>query len=72
MRLVHQQEAFALGTNPKKSGKIGVGQCGIPVTFGAVTFSPGAGSTTTTTAFGRMVGTTRLEPATGPWLNPRW
>jgi regulator of ribonuclease activity A len=32
----------ALGTNPRKSGKDGVGQCDIPVSFGAVIFDPGS------------------------------
>jgi regulator of ribonuclease activity A len=31
----------ALGSNPKKSGKSGVGQVDVPVTFGGVTFHPG-------------------------------
>jgi regulator of ribonuclease activity A len=32
----------ALGTNPRKSAKDGVGTRGKPVTFGGVTFTPGA------------------------------
>ncbi|WP_227817626.1 ribonuclease E activity regulator RraA [Nitrogeniibacter aestuarii] len=32
---------FALGTNPRKSVKKGVGDTDIPVTFGGVTFTPG-------------------------------
>jgi len=32
---------FALGTHPRKSVKKGVGEAGIPVTFGGVTFTPG-------------------------------
>jgi len=32
----------ALGTNPRKSAKDGVGTRGEPVTFGGVTFTPGA------------------------------
>ncbi len=31
----------ALGSNPKKSGKHGIGLADVPVTFGGVTFSPG-------------------------------
>jgi regulator of ribonuclease activity A len=31
----------ALGTNPKKSGKNGVGRVNVPVSFGSVTFTPG-------------------------------
>ncbi|QRN41181.1 MAG: ribonuclease E activity regulator RraA [Neisseriaceae bacterium] len=31
----------ALGTNPKKSSKEGIGELDIPVTFGHVTFQPG-------------------------------
>jgi len=31
----------ALGRNPKKSGKNGVGKCDVPVAFGGVTFNPG-------------------------------
>lgn len=31
----------ALGTNPKKSGKNGAGRVNVPVSFGAVTFTPG-------------------------------
>jgi len=31
----------ALGTNPKKSGKKGVGEQGVPVSFGNVIFHPG-------------------------------
>ncbi|RJL33425.1 ribonuclease E activity regulator RraA [Bailinhaonella thermotolerans] len=32
----------ALGSIPRKSGKTGAGEAGVPVTFGAVTFTPGA------------------------------
>jgi regulator of ribonuclease activity A len=32
----------ALGTNPRKSAKTGAGELDVPVTFGGVTFSPGA------------------------------
>ncbi|MER6583052.1 ribonuclease E activity regulator RraA [Nonomuraea sp. NPDC001023] len=32
----------ALGSNPRKSGKTGAGERDVPVTFGGVTFSPGA------------------------------
>jgi regulator of ribonuclease activity A len=32
----------ALGTHPKPSGKAGDGELDVPVTFGAVTFHPGA------------------------------
>ncbi|UBU16325.1 ribonuclease E activity regulator RraA [Nonomuraea gerenzanensis] len=32
----------ALGSNPRKSGKQGTGERDVPVTFGAVTFHPGA------------------------------
>ena len=31
----------ALGTNPKKSGKSGIGRVNVPVSFGGVTFTPG-------------------------------
>lgn len=31
----------AIGTNPKKSGKNGVGRLNVPVSFGKVTFTPG-------------------------------
>jgi len=31
----------ALGTNPRKSGKSGVGEVDVPVSFGGVTFVPG-------------------------------
>ena len=31
----------ALGTNPRKSAKLGVGTVDVPVTFGGVTFTPG-------------------------------
>lgn len=31
----------ALGTNPKKSGKRGIGETDVPVTFGNATFRPG-------------------------------
>ena len=31
----------ALGTNPRKSGKRGVGETDVPVTFGNATFRPG-------------------------------
>lgn len=31
----------AMGTNPKKSGKDGVGEVDVPVCFGEVTFAPG-------------------------------
>jgi regulator of ribonuclease activity A len=31
----------ALGTNPRKSGKTGMGAVDVPVTFGGVTFQPG-------------------------------
>ncbi|GGT27295.1 ribonuclease E activity regulator RraA [Nonomuraea spiralis] len=32
----------ALGSNPRKGGKTGAGERDVPVTFGGVTFSPGA------------------------------
>lgn len=32
----------ALGTNPRRSAKDGVGEVDVPVTFGEVTFTPGA------------------------------
>ena len=32
----------ALGSNPRKSAKLGAGQVDVPVTFGGVTFRPGA------------------------------
>lgn len=32
----------AVGTNPRRSGKTGAGEVDIPVTFGGVTFRPGA------------------------------
>lgn len=32
----------ALGTNPRKSAKTGAGEVDVPVTFGGVTFTPGA------------------------------
>jgi regulator of ribonuclease activity A len=32
----------ALGTNPRKSAKAGVGEVDVPVSFGGVTFTPGA------------------------------
>lgn len=32
----------ALGTNPRASGKDGAGEIDVPVTFGGVTFTPGA------------------------------
>jgi regulator of ribonuclease activity A len=32
----------ALGTNPRPSGKEGAGEVEVPVSFGAVTFEPGA------------------------------
>lgn len=32
----------ALGSNPRKSGKSGSGERDVPVTFGGVTFAPGA------------------------------
>jgi len=32
----------ALGTNPRKSTKTGAGEADVPVTFGGVTFRPGA------------------------------
>jgi regulator of ribonuclease activity A len=32
----------ALGTHPKASGKAGDGEIDVPVTFGDVTFTPGA------------------------------
>ena len=32
----------ALGTNPAKSGKAGTGEADVPVSFGEVTFTPGA------------------------------
>ena len=32
----------ALGTNPRKSRKTGVGAVDVPVSFGGVTFTPGA------------------------------
>ena len=31
----------ALGTNPRRSAKLGVGQMDVPVTFGGATFTPG-------------------------------
>ena len=31
----------ALGTNPKKSGKNGIGRVNVTVSFGTVTFTPG-------------------------------
>jgi regulator of ribonuclease activity A len=31
----------ALGTNPRKSAKVGVGEADIPVTFGGLTFAVG-------------------------------
>lgn len=31
----------ALGTNPKRSGKNGLGRVNVPVSFGTVTFTPG-------------------------------
>jgi regulator of ribonuclease activity A len=31
----------ALGSNPRKSGKAGIGQVDVPVTLGGVTFGPG-------------------------------
>jgi regulator of ribonuclease activity A len=31
----------ALGTNPRRGGRDGAGETGVPVTFGGVTFSPG-------------------------------
>jgi regulator of ribonuclease activity A len=31
-----------LGTNPRKSQKTGAGEADVPVTFGGVTFEPGA------------------------------
>jgi regulator of ribonuclease activity A len=31
----------ALGTNPKKSGKRGIGETNVPITFGNATFRPG-------------------------------
>ena len=31
----------ALGSNPRKSGKAGIGQVDVPVTLGGVTFHPG-------------------------------
>ena len=31
----------ALGTNPRKSTKTGVGECGVEVSLGGVTFAPG-------------------------------
>ena len=40
----------ALGTHPKPSAKAGEGEDDVPVTFGAVTFEPGAPSQATTTA----------------------
>ncbi|SEM39578.1 ribonuclease E activity regulator RraA [Nonomuraea pusilla] len=32
----------ALGSNPRKGGKLGTGERDVPVTFGGVTFHPGA------------------------------
>ncbi|GAB3135234.1 hypothetical protein GCM10027161_14260 [Microbispora hainanensis] len=32
----------ALGTNPRKSAKTGLGEVDVPVSFGDVTFAPGA------------------------------
>jgi regulator of ribonuclease activity A len=32
----------ALGSNPRPSGKGGAGEVGVPVSFGAITFTPGA------------------------------
>lgn len=32
----------ALGTNPRKSQKLGIGETEVPVSFGGVTFAPGA------------------------------
>ena len=32
----------ALGTNPRRSRKLGAGELDVPVTFGEVTFAPGA------------------------------
>ena len=32
----------AIGTNPRRSGKAGIGEVDVPVTFGGVTFHPGA------------------------------
>ncbi len=32
----------ALGTNPRRGGRAGTGEAGAPVTFGGVTFHPGA------------------------------
>ena len=31
----------AIGTNPRRSGKVGSGEIDVPVTFGGVTFNPG-------------------------------
>ncbi|HVU79455.1 MAG TPA: ribonuclease E activity regulator RraA [Gaiellaceae bacterium] len=33
---------FAIGTNPRPSGKTGAGEVDVPVTFGGCTFAPGA------------------------------
>jgi regulator of ribonuclease activity A len=32
----------ALGTNPRRGGRTGAGEDGVPVTFGGVTVHPGA------------------------------
>ena len=32
----------ALGSNPRPSGKAGVGEIDVPVEFGGITFTPGA------------------------------
>jgi regulator of ribonuclease activity A len=32
----------ALGSNPRPSGKAGAGEVGVPVSFGGITFTPGA------------------------------
>jgi len=32
----------AIGTNPRRSGKAGIGEIDVPVTFGGVTFHPGS------------------------------
>jgi regulator of ribonuclease activity A len=32
----------ALGSNPRPSRKVGAGEIGVPVSFGAITFAPGA------------------------------
>jgi regulator of ribonuclease activity A len=32
----------ALGSNPRPSGKAGAGKTGVPVSFGGITFTPGA------------------------------